>query len=112
MSVNKVPDAAATRAHWLTHPPSVQRGDPPYAFRSVAHHWVNDNPRSCENTMRSALQQMFQVPFVKARPAWLRNPATGRPLELDAYNAALKLAVEFHGIQVTHNIDMAVAYKH
>jgi hypothetical protein len=91
---------AATRAQWLQHPPSAQHGDPRFAFRSVSYHWINNNPRSRENTMRDALQQMFGKPFPKARPAWLRNPATGRPLEFDAYNADLKIAAEFHGIQV------------
>lgn len=37
--------------------------------------------------------------FVKVRPDWLKNPETGRNLELDFYNEALKLAVEFNGIQ-------------
>ena len=31
------------------------------------------------------------------RPAWLRNPETGHPMELDMYNAAERLAVEYDG---------------
>ena len=41
----------------------------------------------------------FQKPFVKARPDALRNPVTGENLELDLYNAELKLAIEYNGRQ-------------
>src|ERR1035437_5662501 len=33
------------------------------------------------------------------RPDWLKNPETGRNLEIDIYYPDLKLAVEFQGIQ-------------
>ena len=49
--------------------------------------------------MRDVLQRMFERPFLKVRPAFLTNPATGYPLELDAFNAELKLGAEFHGVQ-------------
>lgn len=89
----------ATRAEWLRHPPQAQCGQPWYAFASVSHRWVNDNPQSRENTMRAVLQHLFGKPFPKVRPAFLTNPATKRALELDAYSAELAIAVEFHGIQ-------------
>jgi hypothetical protein len=37
--------------------------------------------------------------FKKERPKWLRNDVTGRPIELDIYCDALKLAVEYQGKQ-------------
>lgn len=40
--------------------------------------------------------------WVKVRPDWLRNPATGRNLELDFYCEALHSAVEFNGAQHYH----------
>ncbi len=33
------------------------------------------------------------------RPAWLTNPATGAPLELDRYYPNLKIGVEYNGQQ-------------
>eukprot|EP00667_Euglena_gracilis_P017548 EG_transcript_18504 len=50
--------------------------------------------RCCE-----LMEQMFGQPFVKARPPWLVNPKTKRPLELDVFNEALQLAVEYDGRQ-------------
>jgi hypothetical protein len=57
------------------------------------------NQYSRENLMRRALEQLLGKPFLKARPAFLRNPATGRPLEFDAYNEELRIAAEFNGVQ-------------
>jgi hypothetical protein len=37
--------------------------------------------------------------FAKTRPEWLRNPVTGRSLELDFYCEKLQLAVEYNGEQ-------------
>jgi hypothetical protein len=84
---------------WLKRFPSEQQGDPWYAFRSVSHHWVDRNPRSRENTMREILERLLAKPFIKIRPAFLRNPTSKRCLELDAYNEELQLGVEFNGIQ-------------
>ena len=48
----------------------------------------------------AALSCMFPgKPFQKVRPAWLRNPRTGRPCELDFFNEELQLAVEVQGMQ-------------
>jgi hypothetical protein len=52
-----------------------------------------------EEKCRSILEDIFKVPFPKVRPAFLKNPYTNRPLELDMYNDKLKLAVEFDGQQ-------------
>jgi|SRR5579875_517213 len=37
--------------------------------------------------------------FTKVRPEWLKNPKTGKNLELDGYNEELKLAIEYNGMQ-------------
>jgi hypothetical protein len=37
--------------------------------------------------------------FTKVRPDWLRNPETGRNLELDFYCEELRMAVEYNGRQ-------------
>jgi hypothetical protein len=50
---------------------------------------------------RRVLQYIFKVPFDKARPDFLRNPVTGGRynLELDCFDASLRLAVEYNGQQ-------------
>lgn len=90
---------AARRASWLERPPSVLHGHPWYAFRSVSHRWVDLNAHSRENTMRAILEHLFQRPFPKVRPNFLRNPVTQRCLELDAFCAELRIAVEHDGVQ-------------
>lgn len=48
---------------------------------------------------RKFLETVFQVPFSKARPSFLRNPVTGNNLEIDCYNPILRLGVEYNGKQ-------------
>ena len=45
------------------------------------------------------MSELYGVPFTTIRPDFLRNPETGRNLELDCYNEQLKIAVEYHGKQ-------------
>lgn len=45
------------------------------------------------------MSNIYGVDFVNTRPDWLVNPETGRKLELDCYNADLKIAVEYNGEQ-------------
>jgi len=54
-----------------------------------------------ETECRRVLQYIFNKPFNKARPDFLRNPVTGGNfnLELDCFEEQLKLAVEYNGIQ-------------
>lgn len=71
----------------------------PGGFRSRSRILVDRNPRSRENVMRAALEELTGHTFKKIRPAFLRNPATNRCLELDAYCESLKLGAEFAGEQ-------------
>lgn len=50
---------------------------------------------------RRVLQFLFNRPFNKARPDFLRNPVTGGEynLELDCFDSELRIAVEYNGIQ-------------
>lgn len=62
----------------------------------------NGSPRDSrgENQCRRILQQIFNKPFIKSRPNFLRNPITGKyNLELDCYNESLRLACEYNGEQ-------------
>jgi len=54
-----------------------------------------------EAECRRVLQSIFKKPFTSQRPDFLRNPVTGGNfnLELDCYNAELRLAVEYNGAQ-------------
>lgn len=61
-----------------------------------------------EERCREIFQDIFRVPFKSCRPDFLKNPVTGRNLELDGYNATIKtklgkgLAFEYDG-QQHHN---------
>lgn len=50
-----------------------------------------------EIKFRKRLEKIFSTNFPKTRPEWLINPETKCRLELDCYNADLKLAFEYDG---------------
>lgn len=52
-----------------------------------------------EEIARVVFQTLFGRKFKKVRPEWLRYPQTGRLLELDGYNADMKIAFEYQGAQ-------------
>jgi len=54
-----------------------------------------------EMECRRVLQKIFNRPFRKERPDFLRNPVTGGNfnLELDCFDSNLGLAVEYQGVQ-------------
>lgn len=52
-----------------------------------------------ERQCRLVMEMMYGKPFPKVRPQFLRNPETGRLLELDCYCEDMGLAVEYNGIQ-------------
>lgn len=52
-----------------------------------------------EDICKITMEQLYGKPFYTIRPDFLKNPETGKNLELDCYNHELKMAVEFNGIQ-------------
>lgn len=64
----------------------------------------NPNNKS-ENKCRKIFEKIFEKPFESIRPDWLKNPETGRNLELDGYCESIKtgkghgVAFEYDGIQ-------------
>jgi hypothetical protein len=62
--------------------------------------WCGDCPgQQREAQCRVVLETLLDTPFPKAHPDWLRSPKSGKPLELDGYNEALKIAYEHQGLQ-------------
>ncbi len=51
-----------------------------------------------EEIARATFEHLFQVPFRKIRPKWLRN-SRGRIMEIDGYSDELKIGFEYQGIQ-------------
>lgn len=52
-----------------------------------------------ETLCKKAIEDIYKKPFYCVRPDFLKNPETGRNLELDLYNDELKIAVEYNGAQ-------------
>ena len=50
-----------------------------------------------ENKVRKIFETIFNKEFKSIRPSFLRNPVTGRNLELDGYCEELNLAFEYDG---------------
>ena len=59
-----------------------------------------------ERCVRLCFEKIFRTKFPKTRPFWLKSPS-GRLLELDGYNKALRLAFEHQG---RHHIDPKTYY--
>lgn len=48
---------------------------------------------------KNYVEYLFERPFIKCRPSFLYNTVTHENLELDCYNADLRLAIEYNGRQ-------------
>lgn len=79
------------------------------SFGDTATHTHNDGsanrstrPQTSNKTeeeCRAILERIFNSRFDSVRPDFLKNPKTGRNLEMDCYNEQLKLALEYNGQQ-------------
>lgn len=73
--------------------------------QSIGKDVIERYARSKEERCRRIFQTLFKVPFKKQRPSFLKNPKTGRNLELDGFNANIVtpkgrgVAFEYNGSQ-------------
>ena len=73
------------------------RNLPKDSFYNYREHTLRDS--KLELACKYHLENIFQKPFYKIRPNFLKNHETGRNLEIDLFNKDLGLAVEIQGIQ-------------
>lgn len=73
------------------------------SFEKSNKSFYNRNSRESKGEIecRRVLEKIFNRPFNKSRPDFLRNSVTGGQfnLELDCFNPELRLAVEYNGRQ-------------
>lgn len=55
-----------------------------------------------EEACLETLQNYYKKPFYRVRPNFLRNPETGKNLEIDCFNAELGIGCEYNGKQHYH----------
>ncbi len=61
--------------------------------------YKNNKPSRGEAICKQVIEDIYGAPFFCVRPDFLKNPETGRNLELDLYNDFYKIAVEYSGLQ-------------
>lgn len=79
--------------------PIIHDGDLTLAKLSIRRKKRKKGESKPERRCREIFESIFRAPFKKIRPDWLKNPVTGKNLELDGYNEDLKLAYEYDGRQ-------------
>jgi hypothetical protein len=62
-------------------------------------YYLNKKKVSRERYVRHLLETFFRYKFPSVRPVWLKNPKTGRNMELDCYCKEMNLCVEIDGVQ-------------
>ena len=60
---------------------------------------LRDQESLGERACRQFLERYYDEKFPRRRPDFIRNPVTGRNLELDCYNPELRIACEYNGKQ-------------
>jgi hypothetical protein len=52
-----------------------------------------------ENMCRKIIEKIYNKKFPSIRPDFLKNPITGKNLEIDCYNQELRIGLEYNGAQ-------------
>jgi hypothetical protein len=66
---------------------------------SGQNYYLDKKKVSRERYVRHVLETMFRYRFPSVRPSWLKNPKTGRNMEIDCYCKEMNLSVEIDGEQ-------------
>lgn len=72
---------------------------PDFSDLDSVGHLKKDSSSKGELECRKIMEKIFDAPFKKARPYFLKNPITGSNLEIDCYNEDYKIGVEYNGEQ-------------
>ena len=103
LSVARSHSGSLLRLGRSTTAPSAWQCSEGHEFKVSLHNarkgsWCRDcHGWQGEAICRGCFETMFGMPFPTSRPAWLRNPSSGLPLQLDGYSARLQVAFEFQG---------------
>ena len=73
-------------------------------YRGLGYDYVVPAPKKkikkkTETKCRDIVERIFNKRFPSIRPNFLKNPKTGKNLELDMYNEEIQLAIEYQGMQ-------------
>lgn len=85
---------AGKKGDWTTYK-EVYSGN----FEHLKGDIVDKNTSKLELKAKFILESIFNLPFIKIRPDFLKNQVTGQNLEIDLYNDQLKLGIEINGNQ-------------
>jgi hypothetical protein len=88
--------------HMSDESDATQVSSPHYVAFNDVNIVLQDRTKSGEEKVRAVTEHLMAAAFPSTRPSWLRNPKTNRTLQLDCYNKALGLAVEFDGLRKRH----------
>jgi very-short-patch-repair endonuclease len=73
------------------------------SFRAHGNHrggaYVEQRRTTREKHVRHVLETLFRYRFPSVKPDWLRNPKTGRKLEIDCFCKEMRVGVEIDGEQ-------------
>lgn len=73
----------------------------PPGFRSLSikEYGKGDSKSKMESVCKRVAEEVFGEKFITVRPDFLRNPETGRNLEIDLYSEKLSIGIEYNGKQ-------------
>lgn len=71
----------------------------PYFTNYVLSFYTGDKRWKMQTLCSIIIQSLTGERFQSIRPSWLKNPLTGRNMEIDNYNESLSLGIEYNGKQ-------------
>lgn len=83
----------------VCHVEKEEEEDVPYIDHDLLPYNAKSKKSKGEEICCSVMEKIYGMPFYTVRPNFLKNPETGRNLEIDCYNPELKIGVEYNGKQ-------------